>query len=595
MVAKAEQTGRVLSVNHSAKFDPVVEQVLGKIREGALGEILTVDYFRGSDYPPYAGGKLPEHYRQGGYPFRDLGVHGLYLMEAFLGEIQRVDSSYRSTGRHPNLLFDEWRSVVHCKKGTGQLQLTWNARPMQNTLLIQGTSGAIEIDLFFERYTLRRNPPGPKAAGLIVNAFTGALGTMWDVAWNTVRFATGSLLPSPDIHNSVRQFHLALAQGSAPPVSAAEGRRMVAWLEQAACPADRDRTERLELTHPVKPASILVTGGTGLLGSALLRRLAQTGQSVRCLVRRRPPGWVCEYPQVSVVFGDLGDPAAVERAVEGVDLVYHVGATMNGGWDEYAGGTVRGTENVVSSCLRHGVKKLVYVSSQAVLDYASLAPRTRITESSALEPYPENRGHYTRAKLEAERIVLEAVEKQGLPAVVLRPAQIFGAGAERVPPYGTISLGKRWVVMGRGTALVPLIYVEDVVDSLICAAEHTGLTGAVFQIVDDEVISQKDFLGICCQKLGDIRVTYAPMMFLYAAATGLELLGRMLRRPVPLTYYKLRSLKSALRFDCTLAHDVLGWKPRIGVREGLRRTFLGMQPANEIPAEPAADAVTAKP
>ncbi len=594
MIAKAGQVGRIVSVNHSAKFDPVVENVLRKIRQGALGDILTVDYFRSSDYPPYPGGRQPEHYRHGGYPFRDLGVHGLYLIEAFLGKIRGVDTAYRSTGRHPNLLFDEWRSVVHCEKGTGQVQLSWNARPMQNTLLIQGTGGAVEIDLFFERYTLRRSLPGPKPAGLIVNAFTGALGTVWDVACNTVRFATGSLLPSPDIHNSVRQFHLALSEGVTPPVSAEEGRRMVAWVEQAAGPADAERTERLELTVPVKPASILVTGGTGLLGSALVKRLAQRGQTVRLLVRRRPPSWISEHPRISLVFGDLGDPGAVDRAVEGVELVYHVGATMNGGWEEYAGGTVCGTQNIVSSCLRHGVRKLVYVSSQAVLDYAGLAADTRITESSAFEPYPEKRGHYTRAKLEAERIVLDAAQNQGLPAVILRPAQIFGRGAERVPPYGTISLGNRWVVMGRGNALVPLVYVEDVVDSMICAAERAGVAGSVYQIVDDEVISQTQFLRLCCQKLKDVKVTYAPMALLYAAATGLELLGRILRRPVPLTYYRLRSLKSGLRFDCTAAYGALGWRPRVGVQEGLRRTFLETQPAAEIPAEPPADAVSTK-
>jgi predicted dehydrogenase/nucleoside-diphosphate-sugar epimerase len=594
MIAKAEQMGRILSVNHSAKFDPIIEQVLQHLREGAIGDILTVDYFRSSEYHPYAGGQLPEYYRQGGYPFRDLGVHGLYLIEAFLGKIRNLDTVYRSTGRHPNLLFDEWRSVAHCEKGTGQMQLSWNARPMQNTLLVQGTGGAIEIDLFFERYTLRRDLPGPKAAGIIVNAFMGALGAMWDVARNTVRFATGSLLPSPDIHNSVRQFHLALAKGVAPPVSAEEGRRMVVWVEAAAGPADAERTRRFELEAPLKPAPILVTGGTGLLGSALVKRLTEQGQTVRLLVRRQPPRWISEHPNISLAFGDLGDPEAVDRAVQGVDLVYHVGATMSGGWDEYAGGTVCGTKNIVSSCLRHGVKKLFHVSSLSVLDYAGLAAGACINESSAFEPYPEKRGHYARAKLEAERIVLDAIDKRSLPAVVLRPAQIFGAGAERVPPYGTISLGSRWIVMGRGDMLVPLVYVDDVVDSLICAGERPGLTGSVFQIVDEASVSQREFLRLGSQKLPDIKATYAPMIFLYAAATGLELLGRILRRSVPLTHYRLRSLKSNLRYDCTAANDILGWKPRVGVNEGLRRTFLATQPAAEFPAETAADPVAAK-
>ena len=101
MIAAANRTGRTLSVNHSAKDDPVIVRALELLRRGVCGDVLAVDFYRSSDYPPYAGGALPAAFRQGGYPFQDMGVHALYLMEAFLGPIRDVDVRYGSTEQRP--------------------------------------------------------------------------------------------------------------------------------------------------------------------------------------------------------------------------------------------------------------------------------------------------------------------------------------------------------------------------------------------------------------------------------------------------------------------------------------------------------------
>ena len=81
MIEKAASVARTLSVNHSAKFDPSIQSAMRLIESGAIGDVLSVEYFRSSEYPTYAGGPLPPPYRDGGYPFRDIGIHALYLME----------------------------------------------------------------------------------------------------------------------------------------------------------------------------------------------------------------------------------------------------------------------------------------------------------------------------------------------------------------------------------------------------------------------------------------------------------------------------------------------------------------------------------
>src|SRR6185503_18116570 len=117
---------------------------------------------------------------------------------------------------------------------------------------------------------------------------------------------------------------------------------------------------------------------------------------------------------IEYVFGNLGDPVAVDRAVKGAEIVIHCGAAMKGGWPEHKGGTVIGTQNVIDACRKHRVKQLVHISSMSVFDWAGSAGNGPVSETAALEPRADERGAYTRAKLEAEQLVSAAVER-GLP------------------------------------------------------------------------------------------------------------------------------------------------------------------------------------
>jgi nucleoside-diphosphate-sugar epimerase len=313
---------------------------------------------------------------------------------------------------------------------------------------------------------------------------------------------------------------------------------------------------------------VLVTGGAGFLGSELVRRLRERGERVRLLLRR-----AAEPPDPKAVYGSLGDPEAVDRAVAGTEIVYHAGAAMRGGAAEFEQGTVWGTRNIIDSCLRQGVKKLIYVSSMSVFDHAGHPDGAPVKEDWRYEPYPERRGAYTRTKLEAERMVLDAIRDRGLPAVILRPGQIFGPGAERVAPNGVIGFGGLWIVAGGGGRALPLVYRDDVVDALLLAAENDEAAGRILNIVDTTTIDQNEYLRRCAPKLGGIRVVRAPVWLLTAAAAMAEALAGALGRGSPLTPYRIRSLKPLSPFDTTLAGRILGWRPAVGVAEGLKRTF----------------------
>ncbi len=573
MIRRAQQHGLVLSVNHSARLDPIVLQALEMIRNGACGEVTGVHFLRSSDYAAYSGGpSIPPQFRNGSYPFQDLGVHALYLIEAFLGPIERADIRYYASGLgDPNLVFDEWHGLVECARGIGQLSISWNVRPMQNEIVVMGTRGVMRIDCYLQTISLGKTYPAPKPVQRILGTGLSSLSMLGKVAANTIRFVTGSLKPSPGIHLSVVKFYEALRKGEAPPVSAEEGRRIIAVLEDVSRRADADKFEYLAESTPAELPRILVTGANGFLGRALVRRLCQSGQPIRLLVRR-PPSTPPEE-NIHLVYGDLGNPAVVDRAMQGIEVVFHVGAATKGGPFEFQSGTIWGTRNVVDACIRHRVRRLVHVSSMSVLDHAGHQQDVPVNESSPYEPFPDQRGLYTQTKLEAERTVAAAAAEGRINAVILRPGQIYGPGAEQFPPSGTIALGGRWLVVGSGSYHVPFVHVDNVVDAMLLAADAEVPSGSVFQLVDPGGIRQKEYIDIVRRSGRPVRVSYVPAWLLSIAGFGVELLGKLLKRPVPLTRYRIRSIRPLWPCDCTAAYNELNWKPRVSLREGLERTF----------------------
>ncbi len=269
MLEKSRETGLKLGVNHSDLFDPVLMRALDAAMNGDIGDVLSVNIVRNSEYPPYTGGPLPGMVTQGSYPFRDLGVHGLYMIEAFLGAISQVDVHYQSRGGDPNLGFDEWQARAQGATGVGRLLLSWNARPMENRLVVHGTRGIIEGDRFTQVCRIHRVLPGPKFIGILLNAFFSAAKDVFRIPMNVLRFATGRLKPSPGIQRGAEAFGRAVRDDETPPFTAEDGLRLARLLDPLCAQPDRDRLQQLEARYlELPPADALVTGAAGFLGRA---------------------------------------------------------------------------------------------------------------------------------------------------------------------------------------------------------------------------------------------------------------------------------------------------------------------------------------
>src|SRR5262249_47724341 len=151
-------------------------------------------------------------------------------------------------------------------------------------------------------------------------------------------------------------------------------------------------------------------------------------------------------------------------------------------------------------------------------------------------------------------MILQAVKERNLPAVVVRPGQIFGPGAEEVSPSGVIGIAGCWIVAGLGSRRLPLVYRDDVVDALIQAAARPEALGQVINLVDTTTsVDQNEYLRHYRIASGRKRVVRAPAPLLMMAASMVELLAKLLKRELPLSRYKVKSLKPLTPFDVSKA------------------------------------------
>jgi predicted dehydrogenase/nucleoside-diphosphate-sugar epimerase len=558
-LAAAETRGaRRVGVNHSLLADPHVRHVLATVAAGRVGQPVGAEYLCSAAYPPWESGPLPAQYAEGGNPFRDLGVHGLYLLRAVLGDIEAVQPIFTSRGGDPNLCFDEWTVMVRCERGVGHLRLSWNVRPLQTVFTVHATGGTLRADVGCMFTAIRRATALPHAIGRASEALNDGWPALRSMPVNGLRWLSGRLQPYAGLRRAVEEFYVALAEGTPLPASLEDGRRVVRWVERVARPADAAKLLRARRYRPRTGADALVTGATGRLGTSLIEELVAGGYRVRALCRRPPMEGPLRHPLVDVTLGDLGDATAVDAAVAGVRVVYHAGAAMRGPWGEHARGTVAGTHHVIDSVLRHRVARLVHVSSLSVLDWNAL-DGALVTEEAPLEPRPEARGSYTRAKLLAERQVLAAVRDLGLPAVIVRPGVLLGPDGPGLETLNAVVVGRHLVLLGDASGAPPLISLSDAAELIVRAGSVSTLEpGTVLHAVGSQSTTARTLATHVAREHG-LRVWRIPEPVLRAGAAVAAALARALGRDSPITPYRVRAAGARLLFDCTRARMALGW------------------------------------
>ena len=317
---------------------------------------------------------------------------------------------------------------------------------------------------------------------------------------------------------------------------------------------------------------VLVTGADGFIGSHLVERLVAEGASVRafCLYNSRGSwGWLDESPPavraaIDVRLGDIRDARLVERATDGVEVVFHLAALIAipysyGAVESFVDTNVRGTMHVLEAATKAGVRRIIQTSTSEVYGTPEVLP---ITESHPLRA----QSPYAATKVAADQLALAYHRSFDAPVVVLRPFNTYGPRQSDRAVLPTmlhqLLAGRTEIRLGRLDPRRDLTFVGDTVDGFIRAATVDGIDGDTIQLGTGRAESIGELFALACRLLGvDARVVEDPARLRPDASEVLVLVS-----------------------DPAHARDVLGWEARTSLEDGLAATidWLRGQPA---PAE----------
>jgi nucleoside-diphosphate-sugar epimerase len=314
---------------------------------------------------------------------------------------------------------------------------------------------------------------------------------------------------------------------------------------------------------------ILITGGTGFLGGHTARLLLDQGHRVRLLGRSFAASAGLIAAGAEPFPADLRDPPALGRACAGVDAVVHAGA-LSAPWGreaDFQAINVAGTAALIAACRRHGVRRLVHISSPAVI-----FDGRDVEEATEAAPYPRRLSSaYARSKRRAE----ELVRASGLPAVTLRPKAIFGPGDTALLPRVVAAARRgRLPQIGAGRNLVDLTYVENVAHAIGLALTSEAALGRTYHITNDEHVPLWDLIRSLLGRLGlPAALRPVPIPAMLAAAAALEAAAALTRREPLLTRYTVGVLGRTQTYDIAAARRDLGYAPLVSVAAGVERTI----------------------
>ncbi len=316
---------------------------------------------------------------------------------------------------------------------------------------------------------------------------------------------------------------------------------------------------------------VAVTGAGGFLGRALVERLLEAGHEPLAIVKSEIDTADFAEKKIESICRDLSDEKSISGIFKGCQAVVHCAAFRMdfGPWTEYQKANIDITRMVMESALKEAVERVVHISTAAI--YGNERSHSGTDEES---DYGERViDHYTRSKIEADKIVCGFVNEKKLPAVILRPGYIWGPGDQRIISFLVRSLkANRLFLIGEGENLLSLTYIDNVIEAILLALSNKDAVGRIFNITDGSRVSSRKFINDIISVLGikyELKSWSYPIA--YSLAYFVEWYFRLVRRTgnPPLTRYAARFLYYNAVFDISRAIYDLGYQPKISYKEGL--------------------------
>ncbi|MET0284725.1 MAG: NAD-dependent epimerase/dehydratase family protein [Polyangiales bacterium] len=590
---KAAQLGRKLGVSHNFLYSPNYEQFYADFQAGRFGRVDQIDIVwnkpLGQLMAPTLGGWLfakPENV------LFEVGPHSFGHLAHLLGGIDDLIVTPKDRIELPKggEFFRRWE-VLGWKNGASvRMRFAFIDGFTQHYIQVRGTAAIATID--FERGTYVYTDHTAQVldvdryAADLKNAATQvvqASETLGRFVLSKMGLVKEGAPFQRSITRCVRSFYEGLDGGTLDPrvsselgtlaVELAERVTAAAKLGSEAAPSKKKKGNNNNKEAAVAPPpsvngntpeTVLVLGGTGFIGQALVKKLREAGYGVR-MIARSPDSVSAEIKAlgVSVVRGDLADTKSIENALGGIKQVYHLARGTGDTWDDYLKTDVEPTRRLAELCIAKGVERLYYTSSIAIY-YAGKKAGT-ITEETPPHDAVLRLNIYPRAKVEIEKLLLDLHRTKGLGAVIFRPGIVLGPGGNPLHwgiagwPFNSVPR-----LYGDGNSPLPIVLVEDCADAMVRAQDVPGIEGESFNIIGEPVITAQQYLdeleraaGVKFNRVATSSTRY------FVEDIGkyvIKAIGRDPQAKVP-SFYNSDSRSCAARFDSSRARRRLNWEP----------------------------------
>ena len=611
LITLAKKKNVVLTVGLLRRYFRAHQIARKLIEANTIGKIKSFNIREGNIYNWPVASDFMFSAEAGGGVLADTGAHTLDFALWCLGDVESVEYY------DDNLGGVEAECILHLQMKSGArgiIELS-RLRNLRNTAIISGERGEIEVHMRADKILFR---PGPEQSYMSFEDLPPLT--------QTVARKWADCFPA-----QIESWLNAISGKSPNFITGEEGRKSVSLIEK--CYQQRKRmpqivgidipAEQPASPPPLKGKVVLVTGATGSIGGRLVEKLVIEHQAqVRVLVRNLSNLSRISRLPVSAYQGDVTDFAAVDRAVQGCDVVFHCAYAFGTPPAEQERVAVDGSRNIAQAVLHHKVKSLVYISSISVFEPMEDGD---LDETAPKKPsgwiYPDT-------KKKAEEAMLELHKQHGLPVVIVQPTIVYGPFVKGWTQGPLNQLKSGTVILpDDGAGLCNAVYIDDVADSLILAAMNPKAIGETFLISGSEPVTWREFyhayedmLGITATRymsVPEIQARYnKPSNRLQRTITGTlkwlikkspasvisagyslkersPLVARILQRygitnsddsgrprefiPNP---QRLALFKSRARVRIGKAQEILGYKPRFDLKNGMERTKLYFQWAN---------------
>ena len=307
-----------------------------------------------------------------------------------------------------------------------------------------------------------------------------------------------------------------------------------------------------------EPRRVFITGALGFIGQRLAERYRQRGAEVRGVDVREGDG---------VVAGDVTRPGDWQAHAEGCHLVVHTAAvlTLAGDPEEVWDVNVLGTRRALDAAVAAGARRLVHFSS--VLAFSWNFP-DGVDERHPVRP---NGAPYVDTKVASEQVVLQAHAAGEIACTVIRPGDVWGP---RSRPWTIlpVEMAKQGVFMVPPGGIFSPVYVDNLVDGVVAAAERDEGAGQVFTITDGVGVRNEEFFGRYFRMLGKEGPRVLPRPALTAIASGVDAFSRVTGRENEMNANAVAYLSRTGTYSIEKARSALGYEPRVDLDEGFRRT-----------------------